>query len=155
MGEGVRLSGRMCTGDGGQASCGRPHRILKLESTDVILSSSNAKKLVSFYQNFVFGQNKVDIFRWYKLLIKIINSTVLNKSQSCSFRSGHCTCSLLAVSWERCVFHVVHKGEVGLAHVDACGQGRGVKNRIFCGRHKWMTPIFVIQPAWKTHVVGD
>jgi len=33
-------------------------RKLKLESTDVILSSSDAKKLVSCYQNFVFGQNK-------------------------------------------------------------------------------------------------
>jgi len=25
------------------------------------------------------------------------------------------------------------------AYVDACGQGK-VKNRIFCGRHKWMAP---------------
>ena len=32
----------------------------------------------------------------------------------------------------------VHKG--GPAHVDACGQGEGVKNVIFCGRHKWMAP---------------
>src|SRR6218665_3710449 len=32
----------------GQAPCGRPHRKLKIESTDVILSSSHAKKLVSF-----------------------------------------------------------------------------------------------------------
>jgi len=38
--------GRMWTG--GQAPFGRPHRKLKLESTDVILSSSHAKKLVSF-----------------------------------------------------------------------------------------------------------
>ena len=30
---------------------------LKLESTDVILSSSHAKKLASFYPNFVFGRN--------------------------------------------------------------------------------------------------
>ena len=35
-------------GEGGQTSCGRPHRKLKLESTDVILSSSHAKKFVSF-----------------------------------------------------------------------------------------------------------
>src|SRR6218665_405720 len=46
------------TGWRGQAPCGRPHRKLKLKSTDVILSSSHAKKLASFYQNFVFGQNK-------------------------------------------------------------------------------------------------
>ena len=43
----------------GQAPCGRPHRKLKLESTDVIQSSSHTKKLASFfYQNFVFGRNK-------------------------------------------------------------------------------------------------
>ena len=36
-------------GDGGQAPCGRPHRKLKLKSTDVILSSSHAKKLASFF----------------------------------------------------------------------------------------------------------
>ena len=34
---------------GGQDPCGRPHRKLKLESTDVILSSSHAKKLASFF----------------------------------------------------------------------------------------------------------
>ena len=40
----------MWTGEGGPAaSCGRPHRKLKLESTDVILSSSHAKKLASFF----------------------------------------------------------------------------------------------------------
>ena len=33
----------------GQAPCGRPHRKLKLESTDVILSSSYAKKLMYFF----------------------------------------------------------------------------------------------------------
>src|SRR6218665_2187022 len=49
-------------GEGGPAPCGRPHRKLKLESTDVILSASHAKKLASFfYQNFVFGQKKVEI----------------------------------------------------------------------------------------------
>src|SRR6218665_2405904 len=53
--EGVRL---MWTGRGDQAPCGRPHRKLKLESNDIILSSSHAKKLASFYQNFVFGWNK-------------------------------------------------------------------------------------------------
>jgi len=35
-------------GAGGQAPCGRPHRKLKLESTDIILSS-HAKKLASFF----------------------------------------------------------------------------------------------------------
>ena len=39
-------------GGGGQAPRGRPHRKLKLESTDVILSSSNAKKLASFLPEF-------------------------------------------------------------------------------------------------------
>jgi len=40
----------------GSAICGRPHR--KLELTDVILSSSHAKKLAFLNQNFDFGQNK-------------------------------------------------------------------------------------------------
>ena len=44
---------------GVQPPCGRPRRKLKLGSTDVILSSSHAKKLNAFfYQNFVFGQTK-------------------------------------------------------------------------------------------------
>jgi len=30
------------------------------------------------------------------------------------------------------------QGGGGPAHVNACGQGREVENRIFCGRHKWM-----------------
>ena len=36
----------------GPAPCGRPHRKLKLESTDVVLSSSHAKKLASFLPEF-------------------------------------------------------------------------------------------------------
>src|SRR6218665_1356882 len=48
-GEGVRLRWtHVDEGGGGPAPCGRPHRKLKLESTDVILSSSHAKKLASF-----------------------------------------------------------------------------------------------------------
>src|SRR6218665_3639285 len=38
--------------DGGPAPCGRPHRKLKLESSDVILSSSHAKKLGAFLPEF-------------------------------------------------------------------------------------------------------
>jgi len=48
--------------EGGQALCGRPHRNLKLESTDVILSSSHARKLAPLYQNFVFGRKKWKFF---------------------------------------------------------------------------------------------
>src|SRR6218665_3566566 len=54
----VRLRWTHVDGGGGPGPCGRPHRKLKLESTDIILSSSHAKKLASFYQNFVFGQKK-------------------------------------------------------------------------------------------------
>src|SRR6218665_3555531 len=39
-------------GRGGPAPCGRPHRKLKLESTDVILSFSHAKKFASFLPEF-------------------------------------------------------------------------------------------------------
>jgi len=51
-GEGSGLGGRMWTGGGGPAPCGRPHRKWKLESTDVILSSSHAKKLAYFLPEF-------------------------------------------------------------------------------------------------------
>jgi len=47
-GWGVRLRWTLVDMAGGQAPCGNSHRKLKLESTDVILSSSHAKKLVSF-----------------------------------------------------------------------------------------------------------
>src|SRR6218665_3836401 len=57
-GEGVRLKVDACGWGRGQAPCGRPHRKLKLESTDVILSSSHAKKLVYFLPHLVFGRNK-------------------------------------------------------------------------------------------------
>src|SRR6218665_2199994 len=65
--------GRMWTGERvkAQAPSGRKHRKLKLESTDVILSSSHSKKLTSVYQNFVFHGIKVEIFRRYKLVIEI------------------------------------------------------------------------------------
>src|SRR6218665_1386094 len=39
-------------GEGGQAQMDACHRKLKLESTDVILSSSHAKKLASFLPEF-------------------------------------------------------------------------------------------------------
>jgi len=42
--------GCMWTGERGSAPCGRPHR--KLEPTDVILSSSHAKKLAFFKPEF-------------------------------------------------------------------------------------------------------
>src|SRR6218665_3764765 len=44
--------------DGGPAPCGRPHRKLKLEFTDVILSSSHAKKLASFLPEFCLWTEK-------------------------------------------------------------------------------------------------
>src|SRR6218665_197333 len=50
--EGVRLRWTHVDGGGGPAPCGRPHRKLKLESTDIILSSSHAKKLASFLPEF-------------------------------------------------------------------------------------------------------
>src|SRR6218665_1256978 len=47
-----RGSGSGGRGGGGPAPCRRPHRKLKLESTDVVLSSSHAKKLASFLPEF-------------------------------------------------------------------------------------------------------
>src|SRR6218665_3524678 len=54
---------------------------------------------------------------------------------------GHCTSHFkraVCISCRPCVD--VHKVGGGPGHVDACGQGEGVKNVIFCGRHKWMAP---------------
>ena len=39
-------------GQGGQAPCGRPHRKFKIESTDVILFSSHAKKFFTRISSF-------------------------------------------------------------------------------------------------------
>ena len=64
-------------GEGGQAPCGRPHRKLKLESTDVILSSSHAKKFASFFTRISsLGRKKVEIFLRYELVIQITKSIV-------------------------------------------------------------------------------
>ena len=52
----------MWTGEGGPAPCGRPHRKLKLESTDVILSSSHAKKLAFFLPEFHLWTVKIGNF---------------------------------------------------------------------------------------------
>src|SRR6218665_2215818 len=60
--------GPMWTGVGGPAPCGRPHRKLKLESTDVILSSSHAKKLASFLPESL-DRKKLVICLRYKLVI--------------------------------------------------------------------------------------
>ena len=71
----------------------------------------------------------MEIFRRYKLVIKIIYSTVLNKLQSYSRISalgpeGHCTSRFMYFMSTACGHP--HGGR-GLAHVDACGQGRGSK----------------------------
>src|SRR6218665_3731964 len=47
-GEGQAQEDACGRGEGSPAPCARPHRQLKFESTDVILSSSHAKKLASF-----------------------------------------------------------------------------------------------------------
>jgi len=62
-GRGLGSGGRMWTGKGGPAPCGRPHRKLKLESIDVILSSSHAKKLASFLPEFrLWTEKKLKFF---------------------------------------------------------------------------------------------
>ena len=77
----------------------------------------------------------MEIFWRYKLVIKIINSTVLNKLQPFSRISalgpeGHRTSLFKKAMCILCRPHVdFHKGGGGLAHVD---RGRRVKNLIFC-----------------------
>ena len=78
--------------------------------------------------------------------MKFINSTVLNKFQLYSRISalgpeGHCTKSFKRAMCRpiSCRPHVdVHAWGGSLVHVDACGQREGIKNLIFCGRHKRM-----------------
>ena len=85
----------------------------------------------------------MEIFRQYKLVIKIINSTVLNKLQSYGRISavgpeGHCTSRFKRAMCISCGPHMdVHKVGEGSG---SYGQEEGVKNPIFCGHHKWMTP---------------
>jgi len=43
----------------GQSPCGRPHRKLKLESTDIMLSSSHAKKLASFLPEYISSLDRI------------------------------------------------------------------------------------------------
>jgi len=50
--EGRWIEDQMDARGRGPAPCGRPHRKFKLESTDVILSTSHAKKLASFLPEF-------------------------------------------------------------------------------------------------------
>src|SRR6218665_1297702 len=69
-GEEVRLRWTHVDGGGGPAPCGRLHRKLKLESTDVILSSSHAKKLAVFFTRISsLDRKKLKIFLRYKLVI--------------------------------------------------------------------------------------
>ena len=80
-----------------------------------------------------------EIFRRYKLVIKIINSSILNKLQSCSRISalgpeGHCTSCFKRVMCISCRPHVdVHKGVGGWLMWTG-----GSKIRFFCGCHRRM-----------------
>jgi len=96
--------GRMWTGGGGQAPCGRPHRKLKLESNDVILSSSPDKKLLLIVQ------------------LKI------NYNHIVEFQEGHCTSRFKRAMCISCRPHVdIHKEERGdwlmWTHVDRGEEG--------------------------------
>src|SRR6218665_3982655 len=64
--EGFRLRWSHVDGGGGPAPCGRPHRKLKLESTDVILSSSHAKKLAPFFTRISsLDRKKISVFKYF------------------------------------------------------------------------------------------
>jgi len=88
----------------------------------------------------------VDICLRYKLAIKIINSTVLNKLESYSRISalgleGHCASSFKRAMCISCRPHVdVHKGEGVWLMWALVDRGEGGQKPDFCGRHKWMTP---------------
>src|SRR6218665_613631 len=63
-GKGGQAQVDTCGRGRGQAPCGRTHRKLKLESADVILSSSCAKKLASFLPEFLLWTEKNWKFFW-------------------------------------------------------------------------------------------
>jgi len=93
---------------GGQAPCGRPHRKLKVESTDVILSTSHAKKLVSFITRISSLDGiKSGNFPLYKLLMVqfwINYNRILYYIVESQLWVRKVI--VLAVSRERCAFHV-------------------------------------------------
>src|SRR6218665_1988119 len=84
-----------------------------------------------FYQNFIFGPKKVEIF----LRCKLVIGYNLNKLESYSRISdlgpvGHCTSHFkraVCMSCQPCVD--VHKGPP--MFMDACGQGEGQKRDFF------------------------
>ena len=89
----------------------------------------------------------MNIFRRYKLVMKNINSTVVNKLQpyvriSALGPEGHCTSRFRRAMCISCRLQLdIHKGEgiwLMWTHVDG---GRESKIRFFCGRHKWMAPM--------------
>src|SRR6218665_1398301 len=101
---------------------------------------------------------KVEIFRRYKLVIKIINSTVLNKLQSYSRISalvpeGHCTSRFTRAMCISCRPACARPQEgrgvwLMWTHVD---RTVGVSKIRFFGRHKWMAPNVrsaLCQDAW-------
>ena len=86
----------------------------------------SCKEVGIFYQNFVFGRNKI-----YKLVIQVTNSIVSNKLQwyyswiSVIGQEGNCSSCFKRVMCISCRRHVDgHKGR-GQAHMDACGQRAG------------------------------
>src|SRR6218665_1623307 len=78
------------------------------------------------------------------LIVYSLNKLELYSRISALGPVGHCT---VAISRERCVFHVdrVHVW-TSTGGSGPCGrmwtEGRGFKNVIFCGRHKWMAPMW-------------
>ena len=87
----------------------------------------------------------MDIFRQYKLIlvIKIINSTVLNKLQSYSRISSlgpEGQVIVLTISRERCVFHVDRMWTPTRGKGVRLMWTQGGQKFDFCGHHKWMAP---------------
>ena len=122
-----RVEGVQAHVDGwrGSSTCGRPYRKLKLESTDVIMSSSHAKKLASFFTR-ISSLDGIKSGNFSAIEISNKNYS-LNKLQSycrisASGPAGHYTSRFKRAY----VFHVdrVWMSTRGVpAHVDACGQG--------------------------------
>src|SRR6218665_3191523 len=135
-GRGPGSGGRMWTGGGGSSPMWTSTQKIKIKSpltSYCLLLMQRSWRL--FYQNFIFGPKKVEIF----LRCKLVIGYSLNKFESYSRISdlgpvGHCTSHFKRAVCISCRPRVdVHKWGGGVRPCGRMWTGRGrVKNLIFC-----------------------
>ena len=88
------------------------------------------------YQNFVFGRIKKWIYRQYKLVIDITNSTALSKTQSYYSWISALGPEGLCFKRAMCISCRLHVGSISCRRMWI--GGLGPKTRFSCGCHKWI-----------------